>query len=370
MKLHVIIPVYNVENYLCQCVESVLTQPFQNLDVILVDDGSPDRSGQICDELRIKDSRVHVIHQKNVGLPDARNSGIEYVLSHGASNNDYITFLDSDDAWIPEVLTPALTKHLRADWNEDVISFSGIESNHSMERFSKPLSYDTAVSSNGPSMIWRTLATHVCAKLYSVHLFRTRNLRFQHKQRYVEDKIFTVQSTFLAECVLILDIPLHIYRNNPQGIMSNIKKINPIDRFLPIINGWIQSDHFINSWEAETGRHCTAGYILAGIYFMEMAAFHYKRWGKRSEIEKVFREHPYYYLFEHMRPQDVSSVQYKDHDLLLKHPLLFQLKYNLIGALESLARLMLRLKPMANWWQNRKYPLTELPTIHSANEPL
>ena len=95
----IVIPVYNVENYLRQCVESVLTQTFENIEVILVDDGSPDNCPAICDEYARQDPRVRVIHKANGGLSDARNCGIR------AARGQYMLFLDSDDYWgDPEAL--------------------------------------------------------------------------------------------------------------------------------------------------------------------------------------------------------------------------------------------------------------------------
>lgn len=93
-KISVIIPVYNVEKYLRRCVDSVLTQTYENLEVILVDDGSPDGCPQICDEYANKDSRIRVIHKKNGGLSSARNAALDRGLT-----GDYVTFVDSDD-WI------------------------------------------------------------------------------------------------------------------------------------------------------------------------------------------------------------------------------------------------------------------------------
>lgn len=90
----VIIPVYNVEQYLCECIDSVLAQSFWDLEVLLVDDGSTDRSGEICDEYVGRDCRVKVFHKKNGGLSSARNAGIE--LARG----EYVIFLDSDDYWL------------------------------------------------------------------------------------------------------------------------------------------------------------------------------------------------------------------------------------------------------------------------------
>lgn len=89
----VIIPVYNVEKYLDRCVQSVLTQPFKDLEAILVDDGSTDSSGKKCDVWAAQDSRVQVIHQQNGGLGQARNAGLR------AATGKWILFLDSDDCW-------------------------------------------------------------------------------------------------------------------------------------------------------------------------------------------------------------------------------------------------------------------------------
>lgn len=91
--ISVIIPVYNVEKYLVRCVESVVNQTYKNLEIILVDDGSPDNCGQICDQLAKDECRIVVIHQKNMGLSSARNSGIKI------AKGEYFTFVDSDD-WI------------------------------------------------------------------------------------------------------------------------------------------------------------------------------------------------------------------------------------------------------------------------------
>ena len=87
----VIIPVYNVEHYLCQCIDSVLAQTYTNLEIILVDDGSPDGCPQICDEYAAKDKRIVVIHKGNGGLSDARNAGLNIC------KGEYIYFIDSDD---------------------------------------------------------------------------------------------------------------------------------------------------------------------------------------------------------------------------------------------------------------------------------
>lgn len=106
--ISVIVPVYKVEQYLHRCVDSILAQTYTNLEIILVDDGSPDRCGAICDEYAAKDSRIRVIHQENGGLSAARNAGLD------ACTGEYIAFVDSDDYILPEMykkMLSALLEH-------------------------------------------------------------------------------------------------------------------------------------------------------------------------------------------------------------------------------------------------------------------
>ena len=117
MKISVIIPVYKVEQYLAQCVDSVLNQTYRDLEVILVDDGSPDRCPQMCDDYAAKDPRVRVIHQKNGGSSAARNAGV------AVATGEYGLFLDSDDFWNDEEAVFRLAQRISAQ-PRDVICFS------------------------------------------------------------------------------------------------------------------------------------------------------------------------------------------------------------------------------------------------------
>lgn len=108
MLISIIVPVYNVEPYLEQCIDSILNQSFRDFELILVDDGSPDRCGEICDRYAAADDRIRVIHQKNGGVSAARNAGME------VSKGKYIVFVDSDDMVHPlylEHLYKAIQKH-------------------------------------------------------------------------------------------------------------------------------------------------------------------------------------------------------------------------------------------------------------------
>ena len=96
-KVSVIIPVYKVEEYLERCVQSVLNQTLKDIEIVLVDDGSPDNCPKMCDEFAKKDSRIKVVHKNNEGLGKARNSGLE------VATGEYVAFVDSDDYVHPEM---------------------------------------------------------------------------------------------------------------------------------------------------------------------------------------------------------------------------------------------------------------------------
>ena len=113
--ISIIIPVYKVEPYLRKCLDSVVQQTYRNLEIILVDDGSPDSCGAICDEYATKDERITVIHQENKGLSAARNAGLDI------ATGDYIQFVDSDD-WIePDALATVLS--IAEDHHVDIVCF-------------------------------------------------------------------------------------------------------------------------------------------------------------------------------------------------------------------------------------------------------
>ncbi len=119
MKLSVVIPVYLVEDTLQRCVESILKQEYDNLQIILVDDGSPDNSPEICERLAAQDKRISVVHQENKGLAAARNTGILH------AQGSYITFVDSDD-YIEENTFPSLMKVLCEHSEYDILEYPAV----------------------------------------------------------------------------------------------------------------------------------------------------------------------------------------------------------------------------------------------------
>ena len=174
MKLTVIIPVYRVEQTLNRCVESVLRQGIDDMEVILVDDGSPDRCPQMCDEWAKKDCRIRVIHQENGGLSDARNAGIN------VAKGEYITFVDSDDDVIPDTYRLLLQK-LAEHPEYDIIEYPVI----GKFPLSEKVYYDMqlAASSNGHHFFVTSVSNRnissptltpsiiACSRVYSLTTF-------------------------------------------------------------------------------------------------------------------------------------------------------------------------------------------------------
>ena len=107
----IIIPIYNVENYLEQCIISVVHQTYKNLEIILVNDGSPDNSGKICDDFALMNKRIKVIHKMNGGLSSARNAGIDI------AKGEYLGFVDSDDTIEPFMYEKLMTA-IKRDWTD------------------------------------------------------------------------------------------------------------------------------------------------------------------------------------------------------------------------------------------------------------
>ncbi len=112
-KVSVIVPIYNVEKYIQKCIDSILSQTFTDFELILVDDGSPDKCGEICEQYALKDNRIKVVHKENGGLSDARNAGMKY------ANGLYTIFIDSDD-WIKSTMIGEIVK-LIDEYNADII---------------------------------------------------------------------------------------------------------------------------------------------------------------------------------------------------------------------------------------------------------
>lgn len=219
----VIIPVYNVENYLRECVESVLTQTYENLEIILVDDGSTDSSGAICDEYLDKDMRVTVIHQKNGGLSAARNAGFE------SCEGDYVYFLDSDDYIAPDTVKKLLGNAL--DNSSDIVYFDALSfedpDNFSMpQNYKRKKQYKTADGYSVLTELTENKEYHSAVPL----LFINKKFMAESGIGFIpailhEDMVFTYQLFCKAQTVSQCDEALYFRRYRSNSIMTSAKSL-------------------------------------------------------------------------------------------------------------------------------------------------
>lgn len=225
-KISVIIPVYKVEKYLRKCVDSVLAQTYTNLEIILVDDGSPDRCGEICDEYARIDSRIKVIHKENGGLSDARNAGIE------AATGEYIAFVDSDDYISPYMYEKLYNAIIKADADMSICNFLYVdESGNEIYNNSNPPIKDELT--NGIDVLskkiieeksWYWIVT--VTKLYKKSLFE--KLRFPINKYHEDEFVF---HKILLLCNKIACIPdiLYYYVQRSNSIMNTGYSIHSLD---------------------------------------------------------------------------------------------------------------------------------------------
>lgn len=210
--ISVIVPVYNVQKYLEKCVNSIINQTYKNIEIILVDDGSKDSSGKLCDELKRKDNRIKVIHKKNGGLSDARNTGIKM------SNGSYIGFVDSDD-YIKEDMFEILY-NLNKDYSADIsiVSFYEIYNGTLISvRDSNKLEELTKIEAIKELLIDTKIQSYAWNKLFKRELFDS--IQFPINKNY-EDIATTLLLFEKANKVVLLEEPKYYYARRDDSILG------------------------------------------------------------------------------------------------------------------------------------------------------
>ena len=229
-QITVIIPVYNCKEFLEQAVESVISQSYKTIKIILVDDGSTDGSSLLCDELANQDKRIDVLHQKNSGVSEARNAGLRLILSDDGNENDYITFLDADDVWKADWLTPQI-KELMGE-GIDLIGLQACTCDHLLTRRSKEVHMQEGEYKGGISSIWLHASQPMGAMLYRVNFIKQYNIRF-YSISASEDKIFSMQCLYLADKIYLVNQLMYFYRQNMGSAVHTRNR--GISYFIPII---------------------------------------------------------------------------------------------------------------------------------------
>ena len=219
--ISIIIPVYNVEKYLNKCLNSVIEQTYKNIEVILIDDGSTDNSGKICDEYAKNDIRIKIIHQQNGGVSTARNNGLEH------ATGKYITFVDSDDYIEKEMIETMAKKIMKK--NADIVICGVTDRDEENNIINQSLNKKENVFNNIEAikeMLDEKLFNCVCwAKLYKKELFR--NIKFNSKIRIAEDMDVLYRVFYKSN--KIIQIPERLYNWTSRG--DSVTKGNDMSKW-------------------------------------------------------------------------------------------------------------------------------------------
>lgn len=223
--ISVIVPIYNVEKYLARCVDSIVNQTYKNLEIILVDDGSPDLCPQMCNDYAEKDSRIKVVHKKNGGLSDARNAGM------AVATGEYISFIDSDD-YVSDDFFECLLDVMNKE-NSDIAECSVVKfyDDNRFDEFSDDLSVKTYDTQDAMSALIaeNPFHQHVWNKLYKIELVKDIPYAVG---KLNEDEFWTYRVFGRANKVARINETMYYYFQRSSSIMGvgyNIRRLDALE---------------------------------------------------------------------------------------------------------------------------------------------
>lgn len=273
-EIAVIVPVYKVESYLCRCIDSILAQTYSDFDLIMVDDGSPDRCPEICDEYAEQDARVHVIHQSNSGPSAARNHGIDWVMKH--TDCSYLVFVDSDDCVHPSFLQFLYEAVQTTGAKAAMCGHRYIGLQESLEIEEVGTSGSVRVMDVEELMIKQSANfNYPWGKLFPRASFA--ELRYPEDVSFGEDNLIIYKALFGCETVAYLDEKLYFYFYNAEGITKSLWSERSLQVFLGI--------------EAQMEYYKANGYDLAyrkatELYIQQCAYQIHRIWENKADMEK------------------------------------------------------------------------------------
>lgn len=219
--ISIIVPVYNVEKYLKRCVDSILSQTYKNFECILVDDGSTDSSGKLCDEYANRDSRIKVIHKKNGGQADARNVGMDTAIG------EYIGFVDSDDRIHPQMYEILINTAIKENTDMTVCKYSEVEENTCESIYINydinKIEYETYY---GKEMLDEYFTKNFCYRCSTVVWTKLYKKKVLQKLRfpvgvYYEDSAIVLDTIERSEKIALIDAELYFYLQRENSTMHS-----------------------------------------------------------------------------------------------------------------------------------------------------
>ena len=233
MLISIIVPVYNVSEKLSRCIESILNQEYNEFELILVNDGSTDNSGDICNKYAIKDNRIKVIHKKNKGVSKSRNIGIEH------AKGKYIVFVDSDD-YINTNMTLHLKDIIEKEKNPDWILWGFNKISEDGIKIDKVSLEDKVYNLNNKIELYKNIESktfgYVWTAAFKSEIIKNNNITFNEEISLMEDLIFTYK--YFEHCKRIITtskIEYNYIKYNSSTTLSKNKYINIFEIFLEVI---------------------------------------------------------------------------------------------------------------------------------------
>ena len=239
--ISIIIPAYNVEKYISKCLESIIKQTYSNIEIILVDDGSTDKTSEICDEYAKKDDRIKVIHTENRGVSEARNKGLENV------KGNWITFVDSDD-WIEEDFCEVLLKKIK-DYDADIALCGYKRVTENSCEIINTSGKDEVI--NRQKYIEKTLNPQTGYGFCHMKLIKKtiiENIRFKKGMTVGEDALFNLMISKNIKKAIFVKVALYNYRMNLNSVVKKFDE-NYANKYLKSMQ--IIKEYMENNYEDE-----------------------------------------------------------------------------------------------------------------------
>lgn len=240
-KVSIIVPIYNREDYIDRCIISMINQTFENIEIILVDDGSTDRSAEICDAYAQKDNRIIVIHKPNGGVSSARNAGLDVMTG------DYVCFCDSDDFFDTTMVEKSLEQIVVE--NADMCTFNNYHNNEKVVREFSPVNIEIEVFDCGQffaDYIEKNQAPYnVWSSLYNASIIKNYGIRFcDYKRVFSEDALFNLMFWSVCKKYTHLNDCLYYYFRHENSLMTSSIPGDYIKRHIAFVEDF---ENFIKS---------------------------------------------------------------------------------------------------------------------------
>ena len=292
--ISIIVPIYKVEKYLCECIDSVLAQTYENFELILVDDGSPDNCGKICDEYAKKDSRIKVFHKENGGVSSARNVGLDN------AKGEYITFIDSDDFVDKQYL-----ERLYVDLKENGadVSICKISCyNEGATYLKRDVFPGKAVITENKKEFENFICRYfslkkyimgsACRSLYKKYILEKH--RFDESLKICEDLLFLIGAFCQTKKISFIKSPLYYYRVNEESALHTYKK-NYLENHIALYSAL---DKILSKKNSKKINKALENYRSLLCYYVVVEELVYKSGCERKENLKNIKNHKFYKNFK------------------------------------------------------------------------